>query len=40
MTMKKNVRPALALEPVTVLTHIDSTSSITESPNIDVVSPA
>ena len=35
-TMKRNVSPAWALEPVIVFTQIDSTSSITESPNIDV----
>ena len=40
MIMKKNVRPAIALEPVRVFTHIERTSSITESPNIEVVSPA
>ena len=38
--MKKKVRPAWALEPVIVFTQIESTSSITESPNIDAVSPA
>ena len=40
ITMKKNVRPAWALEPVSVFTQIDRTSSITESPNIDAVRPA
>ena len=40
MAMKKKVSPAWALEPVIVFTQIDSTSSITESPNIDAVSPA
>ena len=39
-TMKKNVRPAIALESVSVFTHMLSTSSITESPSIDVLSPA
>ena len=38
--MKKNVSPAWAFEPVIVFTQIDRTSSITESPNIDAVSPA
>ena len=38
--MKKNVKPAIALESVSVLTHMLSTSSITESPSIDVLSPA
>ena len=37
--MKKNVRPAMAFEPVIVLTHIDRASSITESPNIEAVRP-
>jgi hypothetical protein len=40
MTMKKNVRPAWALEPVSVFTHMLRTSSMIESPNIDAVSPA
>ena len=40
ITMKKNVSPACALEPVSVFTQIESTSSITESPNIDAVRPA
>jgi hypothetical protein len=37
---KRNVSPACALEPVIDYTHIDSTSSNPESPNIEAVRPA
>ena len=38
--MKKNVSPALALDPVSVFTHMLRTRSITESPKAEVVRPA
>ena len=38
--MKKKVKPAIALEPVRVFTQMLSTSSMIESPSIDVVRPA
>ncbi len=40
IAMKKKVKPARALEPVSVFTQMLSTSSITESPNMEVVRPA
>ena len=39
-TMKKNVKPAIALEPVSVFTHMLRTSSMIESPSIEVDRPA
>ena len=37
--IQKKVRPAAPLEPVRVLTHMLSTSSITESPSMLAVKP-